>query len=229
MPITQKFSTVMFNGVEYSVSTVLLDPSGSESGTLEIDPAEIAELIGVSTSSGHDVYDDYKKYTINCEIYSMRSISSECAIAVKYEGHDGYFPFKNPHFIPETLGDLIDGLNLRENLVFNRIHYDYFEDDIYVSSVYTLPDYSVIWDLLLSDTTVRNETDVMNTVSIMGISIDINVVGYRNISLSVNDSGFLRTNILDTGKSFYIGEDTVQAFVGYVISNGNGTVVYQSD
>jgi hypothetical protein len=229
MTITQKFRTVMFNGIEYTVSTVLFDPSGSEFGTLEISPSEITGLIGVATSGG---YGDHNENTINCEIYSLRSISSECAIAVKYEGHDGYYPFKNPYYLPETLGDLIDGLNLRENLVFNRVHYDYFEDDTYntyIASVYTLPDYSVIWDLLLADTSAKNEAEIMNTVSVMDISIDVKVIGYRNISLSVNDSGYLQTNILDTGKSFYIGEDTVRAFVDYVLSNGSGTIVYRSD
>ena len=69
----------------------------------------------------------------------------------------------------------------------------------------------------------------MNTVSVMDISIDVNIISYRNISLSVTDSGYLQTNILDTLKSFYIGEDAVQAFVDYVLGSGSGTVVYQSD
>jgi hypothetical protein len=249
MPIAQKFSAVMFNGVEYTVSTVVFGPSGSWPGgmpsgsgpggmetgqsgpwfgTLEIGPSEIVGLIGATTASGRDAYEG-KEYTINCEVYSLRSIASECAVAVRYEGHDGYYPFKNPYYVPETLGDLIDGLNLRENLVFNQIHYDCFEGGAYVSSVYALPDYSVIWDLLLSDTSVKNEPEVMNAGSVMGISIDVNIIGYRNISLAVDDRGYLHTNILDTGKSFHIGEDAVRAFVEYVLNNGSGTVVYQSD
>jgi hypothetical protein len=236
MPITQKFSTVIFNGVEYTVSTVLfdqseaglgaweIDQSGSWFGTLEIDPAEITELVGTATASGYDAYEG-KEYAINCDIYSLRSISSECAIAVKFEDYDGYYPFKNPYYVPETLGDLIDDLNLRENLVFNQIHYDYFEGDVYVSTVYTLTDYAVIWHLLLADTSAKNEPDVMNNGNIMGISLDVKTIGYRNISLSVNDMGYLQTNILDTLKSFYIGEDNVRAFVDYVLRNGDRTVV----
>jgi hypothetical protein len=64
----------------------------------------------------------------------------------------------------------------------------------------------------------------MLTAGSMGISIDVNVIGYRNISLGVNNGGYLQTNILDTGKAFYIGEDTVRAFVDYIQSNGSRIV-----
>jgi hypothetical protein len=53
----------------------------------------------------------------------------------------------------------------------------------------------------------------------------VKTIGYRNISLSVDDRGYLQTNILDTGKSFYIGEDNVRAFVDYVLRNGDRIVV----
>ena len=197
--------------------------------TASINASETSELIGRTTSSGYDGYED-KTYTINCEVYSLKSISDKCAVAVKYEGHDGYYPFRNPYYEPSTLGDLIIDLNLRDNLVFNRIHYGYFEDDIYVSLVYSLPDYSVIWDLLLSDTALKNEGDMHDGVPFMGvpimdISVDVNVIGYKNISLAGTADGYLQTNILDTGKTFFIGTDKVQVFIDYVKTNGTATPI----
>jgi hypothetical protein len=200
--------------------------AGSQWGTLEIAPTEVGELIGAATARGYDSYEN-KEYATDCEIYALQGISSECAVAVKVAGDEGYYPFKNPYYEPATLGDLIDGLNLREHLVFNRIHYDYFEDGVYVMSVYTLPDYAVLWDLLLADTAAKYEPDMLLGASLMGVSIDVKVVGYRNISLAVNDQGYLLTNILDSGKVFYIGEDRVQAFVDYVLANGTRTDVNQ--
>jgi hypothetical protein len=243
MSITAKYSLVMFNGVEYTVTTVFFDPfaasgfaadgrevaafAGSQYGTLEIAPTEIGELIGAATARGYDSYEG-KEYTTDCEIYALHNIASECAVAVKFADDEGYYPFKNPYYVPATLGDLIEGLNLRENLVFNRIHYDYFEDGVYVMSVYTLPDYAVLWDLLLADTAAKHEPDMLLGASLMGVSIDVKVVGYRNVSLTVNDQGYLLTNILDSGKVFYIGEDRVQAFVDYVLANGTRTDVQQA-
>ncbi|MDR0220188.1 MAG: hypothetical protein LBI54_02150 [Lachnospiraceae bacterium] len=241
MSMPQKFSRVMFNGVEYTVTTVFFSPfvssgfdadgreiaafAGSQYGTLEIAPTEIGELIGAATARGYDSYEG-KEYTADCEIYALHNIASECAVAVKFAGDEGYYPFKNPYYEPATLGDLIDGLNLRENLVFNRIHYDYFEDGAYVMSVYTLTDYDVLWDFLLADTAAKNAPEMLGA-GLMEVSIDVNVIGYRNISLAVNDQGYLQTNILDTGKAFYIGEDRVRAFMDYVLANGTRTDVWQ--
>jgi hypothetical protein len=86
--------------------------------------------------------------------------------------------------------------------------------------VYTIPDTSVIWELLLSDASLTNEYDKLSSVSLMDISIDIKVIGIKNISLAVTADGYLQTNIFSTGKYFFIGEEKVQAFVDYVLANG---------
>ncbi len=216
MTITGKFSVISFDGASYFVNEA------------KINPSYIDKLLGKATSSGQDVYED-KIYSINCEVYSLKSISSKCAVAVKYEGYDGYYPFNSHDYIPATLSDLINDLNLRENLVFNKIYYSYWKDNVvangnYITMEYTLPDTSVIWDLLLSDTSIKNAGDEHYTAEEMGISIDVKVIGYKNISLSVNADGYLQTNILGTGKSFFIGKDKVQAFMDYVLANGAGTV-----
>ena len=59
------------------------------------------------------------------------------------------------------------------------------------------------------------------------ISVDIELLGYENISVSLTDKGYLLTNILDTGKGFYIGEDKVQEFLNYIKENYDGyEIVY---
>ena len=45
---------------------------------------------------------------------------------------------------------------------------------------------------------------------------------YENISFSVQEGGYIKTNILDTGKLFYIGEDKTQSFVDYVTEHCEG-------
>ena len=85
--------------------------------------------------------------------------------------------------------------------------------------------------MLLSDTTLENVYDDREMyVSHMGISVDIPLLGYENISLSVTEEGYLTTNILDTGKAFYIGKDKVNAFVDYVLNHCEGVeLVYEAD
>jgi len=225
MHITNQFGGIKVNGIEYTANS-----------QIKIDPSKIGGLIGRTSSTGYDICetgenDDKrgKEHTINCELYAIKGMSSEFAVAVKYEGYDGYYPFINWMHKPETLGDLIDGVNLTENLVFNSVYYSYWKDGIiadgnYITMIYTLSDYSVIWDMLLSDTSVKNAGDGFYGLSVMDISIDVKVLGDVNISLTVTDEGYLKTNILSTQKAFFIGKDKVQAFVDYVLETGTGTL-----
>jgi len=62
---------------------------------------------------------------------------------------------------------------------------------------------------------------------ILGISVDIPLLGYENISLSVREDGYIVTNILNTGKMFYVGEENTQTFVDYVLTECDGyEIVY---
>ena len=59
------------------------------------------------------------------------------------------------------------------------------------------------------------------------ISVDIPLLGRKNISVELTDKGYLITNILDTGKGFYIGENKVQEFLDYIKENYDGyRIVY---
>ena len=61
----------------------------------------------------------------------------------------------------------------------------------------------------------------------ISISVDIPLLGYKNISVSLTDKGYMLTNILDTGKGFYIGEDKVKEFLEYIKENYDGyKIVY---
>lgn len=217
MTVADQFNNFSYNGTVYYTGSKKIFGDN-----------EVGELLSMSESTGYDIYED-KDYTIKCGVYSIKGISPECAVAVKYEGYDEYYPAQNQYYYPETLGDLINDLNLRENLSFGSIYYSFWKDGIiangnYIMMVYTLPDPAVIWDLLLSDTSLKNEGDEHYTASDMSISIDIDKLGVKNISLAVNDDGYLQTNILATGKSFYIGKDKIEAFIDYVLTYGDGAL-----
>lgn len=203
-------------------------------GAKKIDDAMIDKKLGSSIAAGIDELQGFNRRTINCEIYSVKSVSSDCVIAVKYQGYKGYYIFSNSYYYPETLGDFIADLNLKENLVINnKIYYSYWKDGVvasgnYVSMVYSLPDTSVIWDLLLSDTSVKNAGDKYYKESLMGISVDVKITGAKNISLAVNADGYLQTNILGTAKSFFIGKKKANEFVSYVKKHGTGKVLSSS-
>ncbi len=185
------------------------------------DSANIGESVGNVVLEGYDFYTDSVK-TVVKEAFEVEGISTDCAMAVKHD--DEYYIYENHFYEFETLGDLVNTLNLRENLTFGNIHHDYFDENMtYHMITYAPIESEVIWDMLLSDLDVKNEGDTHYGVDVMGISISSDVLGFSNISLAVNEDGYLQTNIFATGKSFYIGKDKVQAFVDYVSKNGEIT------
>ena len=76
--------------------------------------------------------------------------------------------------------------------------------------------------MLLSDRELKNvkDYDSMNFgKELISVSINIELLGYENISLAVTDEGYVTTNILATGKAFYIGKEKAEEFYKYVTEN----------
>lgn len=192
---------------------------------------KIGDTLGTAELTGQDHYSE-EVHRTSAEFFAIQGISTQCAVAVRYDGQNACYPFVNSYYKPATLGQFIDDLNLTENLSFNSIWYDCFSPDgEYTKVEFTGAEAAKIWELLLSDRTVENVERYDNNDAIgqnkMSISIDLTLLGYQNISLAVTDKGYLTTNILDTGKAFYLGSDKVDAFMDYVFENCQGyRIVY---
>lgn len=218
MTISRQFSYVEYGNIEYS------------SRETQLDASHVGTSLGSVVMTGHDWITD-EKHSINATLYSVAEFPQECVIAVQFEGREDYYVYVNSYYCPQTLGEFIEDLNLRENVSFGSVWYSCFYGNGEYATVefVDLPD-SVVWEMLCSDTGVKNvHQDGFGGQhpTVMSISVDIPLLGYKNISLAVTEDGYLTSNILDTGKAFYIGVDKVQAFVDYVIENCEGyQIVY---
>ena len=174
-----------------------------------------------------------KKHRIHVELYEIKQISTRCAIAVHYEGYDGFYVFVNPSYQPNTLGDFLESLNCKETLSFGNVYFSGWKEAEYVQIEYSLenlPD--VVWDLLLSNSDAPLYPHQEYEEEVLVISMNLNDFGYENIALSITKDGFLQTNLLETGKIFYIGPEKTKAFADYIyrhaksrnLSLGSGTV-----
>ena len=185
----------------------------------------LGEKAGSAQAVGYNLFND-KKHTLGCEVFAIDGIDQNCAVAVKYDGQENAYAFVNAYYRPQTLGQFIDDLSLEENLVFGDIYCNYFENGEYVSMKYTGADGGVIWNMLLSDRTAANVYSDNDWYDVkMDIGVDVPLLGYKNISLGVTEDGYIVTNILDTGKAFYIGKDKTEAFIKYVESECKGEVL----
>lgn len=224
MSISQQFNEVEYNNSKYS------------SRITKISNNNILKNIGNATLTGYDTYTE-TTYNKKAELYSIKDIEEKCAIAIKFEGDTDYYVYVNSYYRPTTLGEFTKDLNLEEIISFGTIYYNYWDEDLQedINVEFYGVDNKIIWqklfnnknlDNIYSDNDTEKYTSERFSQSI-GISVDIPLLGYKNISVSLTDKGYLLTNILDTGKGFYIGEDKVQEFLDYIKDNYNGyKIVY---
>ena len=219
MAIYEQFYDIELNGISYSARRVIV-------------PADrLGESLGTITAHGWDEYaeldgQDANRY-INADIFAITKINPDCAVAVRYEGHDTVYACVNSRYRPETLGQFIEDLNLLEEISFGMVYYEWRSPSGRRATIrFDDVDDQIIKDHLLTELDAENVYDESRLHEmprkIMGASVNIPLLGYQNISLSVQEDGYIKTNILDTGKLFYIGEDKTQAFVDYVTEHCEG-------
>ena len=220
MSISQQFNEVEYNNSKYS------------SRITKISNNNILKNIGNATLTGYDTYTE-TTYNKKAELYSIKDIEEKCAIAIKFEGDTDYYVYVNSYYRPTTLGEFTKDLNLEEIISFGTIYYNYWDEDLQedINVEFYGVDNKIIWQKLFNNKNLENiysDNDTEKYTSerfsqSIGISVDIPLLGYKNISVSLTDKGYLLTNILDTGK----GEDKVQEFLDYIKDNYNGyKIVY---
>lgn len=197
-----------------------------------LNSSDINELLFTTTLTGYDLTDpNYylditkaKQYKKDVEVYSVKSIGSEFLLAIKYDGYEGFYSFIPGNYNPETLGDFIEDLNLRENLAFSgMLNYD--REYPMSDEAYPLPDSDYIWDFLLSNNDavcqVPDELDNSGdlfTKNRININISMNIAGQYEECFSITENGYIFTNLYGS-KTFYIGADKAKAFADYVLKH----------
>lgn len=204
--IVQKYPSFTYSNIRYTIFSTQIKEG--------INAKYVGNKVDDITVCGIDDYNQDKEYFINAEIYEIKNVYKECAYAIKFEGDKEYYSYLNTNYEFDTLGDFIEKLNLEEYLQFGTATY---KNNI----VYKDFDDSIVWDMLLSDYSLTNTSLTNNNYKnpLMSISSNIEALGIENVSLAVNDEGYIQTNILGIAKTFYIGEEKVNNFVDYITTN----------
>lgn len=190
---------------------------------ITVDKGMVEECLEDVTLHGYDnctqtPYDEIGK------VYRIKGINPNCAVALQYPDRTDFFPAVCSKYYPATLGQFISDLNLREHLRVGTVYHSYRDADGTIhDKEYAGLTVEKVWEMLLCDEALCNEYDETdwqrqwNTK--ISIRIDMPLLGYHNISISLSENGYLRTNLLDTEKLFHIGKDKVDAFMVYVEEN----------
>ena len=192
--------------------TILIDGIGFQASSP--DPAEVLDESVLGDPLTEDLAQIQADFPEVEEIREAAGMNPECAVAIRMADGEGFQLYINPWYSFDTLGDLIEDLNLRENLTFGAVYDD--------QSVYTLPDPDAVWDLLLSDPTLVNMGSGSGSEAAASMSIDLEMEpsDFLNGTLAVTENGYLHTNLFQTAKTFYIGEDAARTFFEFVRENG---------
>lgn len=191
----------------------------------ELDIADLGEKIGTASVKGYDHYEE-TEHSMYVPVFEIKSIAPHCAVAAELS--DGkYYVYTNHSYKPQTLGEFIDDLSLRENISFGGAGLDYFDENMKYYSVVFEDSINVedVWGIVMKDRSIEAMKDFdahWFEDDIIGLSVNIEKLGYKNISMAVTKDGYLTTNILATGKAFYIGNDACNALRDYVVDNYKG-------
>lgn len=207
-PLTAKFISFERDGMEH---TVRCDA---------VDAAQVGEYLTDVPMRGYDGYTETAHTTVG-HLYRLKGINDACAVALQYDGDTAFYPAVNRKYVPATLGELIIDLNLRENIHIGTVYSTTRDADGRLHDFeYSGLTVDAVWSLLMADPSLPNVWDEQAEWScIAAVRIDVPVLGYFNISITVMEEGYLFTNLLDTGKAFFIGEEKTAAFMDYVRAN----------
>lgn len=184
-----------------------------------IDKAMVKEYLEDVNLHGYDIYTE-TAYDIAGKIYRIKGINPDCAVAIQYPDRTDFFPAVCSKYTPETLGQFITDVNLKETLRVGTVYGSYLDEQGLPRSVeYEGLTAEKVWELLMQVTDATNEYNYEKVIELdgsMDISVSVPLLGIHNVGLRATVDGYLFTNLMDTGKIFYIGEAATAEFMDYV-------------
>ncbi len=203
---------------------ISLDKSKYENTNTEIEFSVTDQKIADTIASGTDLYSK-KTYTKNAEVFSVRTIDSSCAVAVKFKEESKYFVYINRDCKFKTLGELIDKLTLGENIAISKAIYHLDDADVSAIKYKPFEKDTVFTKLLDGKTLPVSDKKSITSTEYMVIHFTINHIYYAYNSdccFVIDPSGYLTVHVLKNDYHFFIGEEKVTDFIKYVYANYEG-------
>lgn len=188
----------------------------------------LGETIGDAEASGTDDITG-KKYTATFKVRKIKGIAQEYMVAA---GNDkGFYIYMASDFKdPDTVGELLENYNLRQNMRLDHFTECYGYDE---KGDYSIEDDSYIWDVLAGCPDAKLCSDGAfnrDGIEYLTFCVSSGALGVYKKAIYISESGYLETNILDYGYTFYIGEKPAREIIDYAKKNSSKAqeVVYDA-
>ena len=202
----EKYTELRFDGKTYIATG------------MKAEKAQVKETLGTATAKGSDVYTD-KIYETDCETYAVGKFKSEFLVAVKFESDDNFYTYKAEDYFPSDLKDYTDTLDFFESINF--------DSDVILSSDFNADAQQL--KLNDSEAVVRAVCDLMQNNGsaealayteensskdgerVLEFGVSSPLLSRYSLFLTVSEDGYIMTNLVDAGVSFFVGRDAVKA------------------
>lgn len=183
----------------------------------EIGMEQVGERLTSAIAFGYDNED--QRHELGCEVYSIKGVSRSNIIAVKLDGYDKYYVYKQhgEYDPPATLGDLIEEIDLVGNMSLSTFCID---SDITVKHLNSNAE-EQIWAMLLEcgEAPFGEGYHYGKDERHISFIATSSVLGFANKSFRIYEGGFLFTNIEEYAYYFNIGEENAKAIIDYALAN----------
>lgn len=201
----EKYIQLSFNGKTY-LST-----------GMKAEQTEIGDQLGTATAEGSDIYTN-KSYETECEVYSAGGFGSEFLVAVKFGSDGKFYPYKSENYFPSDLGGFCEALNFFENIEFDRDVILSSDSDVSGSQIRLYDGETLInaaCGLLKNNGSAKaleyaSENMPADGVRVLEFGVSSPLLSRYSLFLSVSEDGYIMTNLVDVGVSFFVGKDTVK-------------------
>jgi len=203
----ERFSTIIYDGREYTVKTI----------GLAADKSVIGEKLGVGEGIGYDVYTE-QEHRMHFDVWQVSGIFADLMIAAEMDGR--FYTFKYSEYVPPaTLGEVLDNYNLPQTLALDRFA---VYDDGKETGYYSLSDDDYIWRTLAGCRDAQFVEDGAGgriSKDRITFTATSEALGVYKRGFYVSADGYVDTNVFDWGYTFYIGEDVAAEIISYAQEN----------
>lgn len=203
--ITGKFPSVVYAGKEYSTLSYSEDKKTTKK-IGDILSEEVAYGIRQSTN---------KEESIKISIYSLKNISPEFMIAVKFEGHEGFYPYANGSFKVSSFGEFLSSTDFANIVSFGDFTFGAGE---LVHKGEVLGDKATLLNFFKDDMPYcEDDTDFAE--ALIEIRVDAPEFGISNRCFAVYTNGSVQTNLFNhVPYTFKMSDDDFEQFKNYISS-----------
>ena len=161
---------------------------------------------------------DNARHGIPCAVYSLTFSPDHSVVAVQFEGSRDIYRFEREREFdpPKTLGEFMKTRKLSEVLPLTVLYYNDGMSD--TEQALSSEDSDAVWAILAGygDAPFVKDYTYYHNKEDVGFSATSEVLGIRNLSFTMNEEGYIVTNIEQYGYYYYIGGDAAREVIDYV-------------